>query len=276
MNARRAPNMIFLVAFALVTAACGGSNPGTTAPAGVSTPAVTTSPSATPSPSAEVASNPAPVVQGQPYRPDVPPPSGFVATVDNPYMPWIPGTRWVYEGVSDGRHERNVVEVTDRTRDVMGVTTTVVHDRVFSNGELAEDTFDWYAQDAAGNVWYFGEDTAEYKNGSVSSTRGSWEAGVDGALPGIVMLAQPAVGESYHQEFRRGEAEDVGKVIATGDRVTVPYGPLDQIVVTQDTTPLEPQIIEHKFFAPGIGVVIERVIRGGQEISKLVSFTSPT
>ena len=273
MNARGARSTIIVASLALVAAACGGSNAGTTAPTGASNAPASTGPIASPSPSGEIAANPAPVVKGQPYRPDVPPPDGFVATIDNPYMPWIPGTRWVFEGVSDGQKERNVVVVTDRTRDVMGVPTTVVHDQVFSGGELAEDTFDWYAQDAAGNVWYFGEDTAEYRNGAVTSTAGSWEAGVDGALPGVVMLAQPTVGESYHQEFRKGEAEDVGTVIALDDTVTVPYGPFDRVVVTQDTTPLEPQIVEHKFFAPGVGVVIERVISGAQEVSRLVSFT---
>jgi hypothetical protein len=276
MNARRARTAIVPAGFALVAAACGGSNATTTGPAGASNPPAATSPSATPSPSAEIAANPAPVEKGRPYRPDVPPPSEFVATVDNPYMPWIPGTKMVFEGVSDGQRERNVVVVTDRTKVVMGVTTTVVRDQVFSaNGDLAEDTFDWYAQDAAGNVWYFGEDTAEYQNGSVTSRAGSWEAGVEGAQPGVVMLAQPMVGESYHQEFRKGEAEDVGTVVALDDTVTVPYGPFDSVLVTEDTTPLEPQIVEHKFYAPTIGVVIERVIRGGQEVSRLVSFTPP-
>jgi hypothetical protein len=170
-----------------------------------------------------------------------------------------------------------VVSVTDRTKVILGVTTTVVHDQVFSaNGDLAEDTFDWYAQDRFGNVWYFGEDTAEYANGKVSSTKGSWEAGVGGAQPGVVMLAQPTVGESYHQEFLRGEAEDVGTVVAIDDRVSVPYGSFDHVLVTEDTTPLEPQILEHKFYAPGIGVVLERVLRGGQEVSRLVSYTPPS
>ncbi len=282
MNARRARTTIIAAGLALVAAACGGSNAATTGATGASKAPATTGPStmpsplATPSPSAQIAANPAPVAKGQSYQPDVPPPSEFVATVDNPYMPWIPGTKMVFEGVSDGQRERNVVFVTDRTEMVMGVAATVVHDQVFSaNGDLAEDTFDWYAQDTAGNVWYFGEDTAEYKNGSVTSTAGSWKAGVDGAQPGVVMLAQPTVGEAYHQEFRKGEAEDVGKVIAVGDSVDVPYGPFDKVVVTEDTTPLEPQIVEHKFYAPGIGVVIEHVIRGAQEISKLVSFTPP-
>ena len=109
----------------------------------------------------------------------------------------------------------------------------------------------------------------------VTSRAGSWEAGVDGAQPGVVMLAHPTVGEQYHQEYRKGEADDVGKVIALGKSVSVPYGPLNDIVVTADTTPLEPQILEHKFYAPGIGVVVEHVLRGGQEVSRLVSFSSP-
>ena len=266
MRVRRARTTVVLAGLALVAAACGGSNATTPTPS---------SPAATPSPSAEEAVNPA-GLEGPPYDPEVPPTGDFVATIDNPYMPWIPGTRTAFEGVSDGQRERNVVVVTNRTRVVMGVETTVVHDQVFfANGDLAEDTFDWYAQDSSGNVWYFGEETAEYENGSVTSTKGSWEAGVDGALPGIVMLAQPTVGETYHQEFLKGEAEDVGKVLALDHTVTVPYGPFGRVLVTQDTTPLEPQILEHKFYAPGIGVVMERLVRGGREISRLVSYTAP-
>jgi hypothetical protein len=277
MNARRARTTIVLVGLALLAGACGGTPASSNPPASSSPPApqpVATSPTPAPSPPEEAVANPAPIVQGQPYRPDLPPPEDFVAVIDNPYMPFMPGTRTVFEGVSDGQRERNVVVVTDRTKVILGVTTTVVHDRVFSaNGDLAEDTFDWYAQDRFGNVWYFGEDTAEYDNGKVSSTKGSWEAGVAGAQPGVVMLAQPTVGESYHQEFLKGEAEDVGTVVAIDDRVSVPYGSFDRVVVTEDTTPLEPQILEHKFYAPGIGVVLERVLRGGQEVSRLVSYT---
>ena len=169
--------------------------------------------------------------------------------IDNPYMPFMPGTRTAFEGVSDGERERNVVVVTDRTKMILGVTTTVVHDRVFSaNGDLAEDTLDWYAQDRFGNVWYFGgHGRVRQREGLLDE--GIVEAGVDGAQPGIVMLAQPAVGERYHQEFLKGEAEDVGAVVAIDERVTVPYGSFDRVVVTEDTTPLEPQILEHKFFA---------------------------
>jgi hypothetical protein len=274
MNARCARTTIVFAGFALVAGACGGTQVPSTPP---SPQPLASSPSPVPSPSAEAAPNPAPILKGHTYRPDLPPPEDFVAVIDNPYMPFMPGTRTVFEGVSDGERERNVVSVTDRTKVILGVTTTVVHDQVFSaNGDLAEDTFDWYAQDRFGNVWYFGEDTAEYANGEVSSTKGSWEAGVGGAQPGVVMLAQPTVGESYHQEFLRGEAEDVGTVVAIDDRVSVPYGSFDQVLVTEDTTPLEPQILEHKFYAQGIGVVLERVLRGGQEVSRLVSYTPPS
>src|SRR4249920_2805037 len=255
MNARRARTTIVLAGLTLVAGACGGTQASSTPP---SPQPVASSPSPIASPSAEAVANPAPIVEGQPYRPD---------------LPFLPGTRTVFEGVSDGQRERNVVVVTDRTKAILGVTTTVVHDQVFSaNGDLAEDTFDWYAQDRFGNVWYFGEDTADYANGTISSTNGSWEAGVDGAQPGVVMLAQPMVGESYHQEYLKGEAEDVGTVVALDESVSVPFGSLDQILVTEDTTPLEPQILEHKFFAPGIGVVLERVLSGGREVSRLVSY----
>jgi hypothetical protein len=137
-------------------------------------------------------------------------------------------------------------------------------------GELQELTFDWYTQDVDGNVWYFGEDSKEYANGVVTSTGGSWEAGVNGALPGIIMLADPRVGTAYRQEYYRGEAEDMGKVVALGEHVSVPAGSFDDVVVTQDFTPLEPSILERKYYAPGIGVVLERLVEGGAESSRLV------
>jgi hypothetical protein len=152
----------------------------------------------------------------------------------------------------------------------MGVNTTVVRDQVFVDGELAEDTFDWYAQDRQGNVWYFGEDSREIENGKVVSTEGSWEAGVDGAKPGIVMLGEPRVGDAYRQEFYRGEAEDQARVLALGESMTVPYGSFDQVLVTEDRNPLEPRLLENKLYAPGVGVVLERLVRGGWEILRLV------
>jgi hypothetical protein len=142
-----------------------------------------------------------------------PNPAQFSTTIDNPYLPFVPGTRMVYrERGADGRG-REVVKVTHRTKTIQGVETVVVRDRAYSGGELAEDTRDWYAQDRQGNVWYFGENTKEYENGKVSSTEGSWAAGIDGARPGIAMPGRPQPGERYRQEYYRHHAEDIGTVI---------------------------------------------------------------
>jgi hypothetical protein len=200
-------------------------------------------------------------------RPD---PSAFVDRIDNPWLPFTPGSRWVYEA---GGGERNEVVVTDQTRKVMGITATVVHDTETRNGELIEQTADWFAQDRDGNVWYLGEDTTAFDNGRPSSA-GSWEAGVDGALPGIIMKADPQVGDAYRQEFYRGEAEDMGKVVRIGDAETVPFRSFDGLLVTQDWTPLEPKVVEEKFYAKGVGLVLETTIRGGSGRNELVSYQS--
>jgi hypothetical protein len=233
---------------AVLAAACGAANPQQEGAAG---------------------RNPAAVVDGQAYRPSIDP-EGFVEVVDNPYLPLRPGQRRVYEGHADGERERVVVTVTSQTREVIGVTATVVRDRAFVAGELVEDTFDWFAQDREGNVWYFGEETAEYEDGKVANRAGSWEAGVDGAQPGIVMLAEPRVGDSYRQEFYAGEAEDMGRVRSLDASVTVPSGSFDHVLVTEDWTPLEPDVLEHKFYASGVGVVLERLVRGGEGVLRLV------
>lgn len=177
--------------------------------------------------------------------------------VTNPYFPLTPGTVWVYEGATEDGTERIVVEVLDQTREVAGVVTTVVRDRVYLDGDLIEDTFDWYAQDTAGNVWYMGEETEEYENGEVVTTAGSWEAGVDGATAGVIMPATPTVGQAYYQEFYAGEAEDRGRVLSVGESVTVPAGSFTDCLKTEDTTPLEPDVLEHKYYCPQVGVVLE-------------------
>jgi hypothetical protein len=213
--------------------------------------------------------NPAPYVEGKPYQPAFEP-GDFVQGIDNHYLPFRPGTTLIYQGVSDGERERVEVTTTNETKEILGITATVVRDQVFVEGELAEDTFDWYAQDRAGNVWYLGEDTKEYEKGKVVSTEGSWEAGVDGAQPGVVMLGDPRPGDSYRQEYYRGEAEDVGRVVAVDESVTVPQGAFDKVLVTEDWTPLEPKLLENKFYAPGVGVVFERLVKGGEEVLRLV------
>jgi hypothetical protein len=183
--------------------------------------------------------------------------------------------RWVYESETEDGLERIVVEVTDDTRVVMGVETVVVRDTVTLDGEVIEDTYDWFAQDDDGNVWYFGEDTTAFEDGE-ESTEGSWEAGVDGAHPGIVMFADPEPGDPYYQEFYEGEAEDMGQVLETGKHVSVPAGEFDDVVVTKDWTPLEPDVVENKYYAPGVGVVLEIHVEGGDERVELVEFSSPS
>jgi hypothetical protein len=269
-------------AASIVLAACAPANPSPSAPTepsigqqpsarAVSSPP-STSPSAAPSvalvesPSpAPFARNPAKIVSGTPYRQKIDP-ANFVATIDNPFFPLAPGTKWTYGG-----DEKVVVTVTTDTKMILGVPATVVRDRVFVGGELEEDTFDWFAQDVAGNVWYFGEQTAEYTNGKVSSRAGSWTGGVDGAQPGIVMLAQPRAGDAYRQEYLAGEAEDLAKVTALSGKVTVPAGSYSDVIVTEEWTPLEPSIRERKIYARGVGLVDSRMIRGGTEVVQLVA-----
>lgn len=183
-----------------------------------------------------------------------PDPADFVRDIDNPYLPLTPGNVWRYEVTEGGEVTETIeVRVTTETREVAGVVTTVVHDVVTdASGEVIEDTYDWYAQDAMGNVWYFGEDTTAYDDG-VSSTDGSWEAGVDGARAGLVMAARPRVGDGYQQEFREGVAEDRAEVLSLDET----RGEWTGLVETLDTTPLEPGLEEHKFYAEGLGLVLE-------------------
>jgi hypothetical protein len=164
-----------------------------------------------------------------------------------------------------------VVVVTGDTKDILGVPCVVVRDTVTLDGEVIEDTFDWFAQDADGNVWYFGEDTKEYEDGEVVTTEGSWEAGVDGAEPGIVMEADPQVGDRYRQEFYEGHAEDMATVLSLDETADVPYGSYEDVLMTEDTTPLEPDVLERKFYARGVGVVLEVDVNGGGEREELVS-----
>jgi hypothetical protein len=202
-------------------------------------------------------------------------PAWFVTEIDNPYFPLVPGTTLVYRGESDGEREVVTIEVTEETKEILGVTCVVVKDTVRVAGEVTEFTLDWYAQDVDGNVWYMGEDTEEYEDGKVVTTEGSWEAGVDGALPGVIMPADPQVGSAYTQEHYAGEAEDKGKVVAVGETITVPYGSFEDVVVTEDWTPLEPKFLEHKHYAQGIGVVFEELVRGGEGFLRLVEVRAP-
>jgi hypothetical protein len=185
-------------------------------------------------------------------------PANYTTTIDNEYFPMKPGTTFLYQGGA----EHSEMSITHKTKKVMGVECVVVDDRAWEGDKLIEKTYDWFAQDKEGNVWYFGEDTKEYENGKVVSTKGSWEAGVDGAKPGIVMQADPKVGQSYHQEYYPGEAMDMAKVQSLSESVTVPYGSFDHVLKTREWTPLEPSYAEHKYYAPGVG----QVYGGGSEL----------
>lgn len=204
-----------------------------------------------------------------------PDPRDFTTTIDNPYLPLAPGTVLRYRERGDEGPGRVVVRVTYRTKLVQGVECVVVRDRVFRGGELFEDTRDWYAQDRRGNVWYFGENTKEYEDGKVVSTEGSWKAGRDGARAGIVMKARPKVGDTYYQEYYPGVAEDQATVLSLDETVTVPYGTFDRVLKTKDFTALEPDTVERKFYARGIGVVLEKLVTGGRERVELVSVERP-
>lgn len=200
-------------------------------------------------------------------------PADFVAEIDNPYWPMRPGSTWIYrETEAEGAVQRVEVTVTDRTKTILGIEATVVHDVVTEDGELIEDTFDWYAQDTAGNVWYLGEATEEFENGKVSTTKGSWEAGIDGAQAGIIVPADPEVGMTYRQEHYAGEAEDEGEVLSLDERSEVPFGSFDNVLMTKDTTPLDPDILEHKFYAEGVGPILVLGLSGGVSREELLRY----
>jgi hypothetical protein len=165
------------------------------------------------------------------------------------------------------------VKVTHRTRLIAnGVTARVVRDTATEHGKVIEDTFDWYAQDRRGNVWYLGEDTREYEHGEVVSTKGSWEAGVNGARGGLVMPAHPRPGMQYRQEYLAGEAEDSARVLSVDDQAEVPFGHFKHVLLTKEWNPLEPKVLEYKLYARGVGPVLALTVSGGGDREELVSF----
>ena len=199
-------------------------------------------------------------------------PRDFSTTIDNPFFPLVPNTTFIYLGTKEGSTERDEFAVTGRTKVLARVTCREVHDQVFVDGVLAEDTLDWFAQDTQGNVWYFGEDTKELDaNGNVTSTEGSWQAGVNGAQPGIIMEANPRVGDTYQQEFSAGVAEDMANVVALNKTVNVPYGSFKNCLQTAEFTPLEPGALENKFYASGVGFIQGVALRGGRERLELLT-----
>lgn len=254
--------------------ACGGDTPAASPsqPTGsATTSAPTLSASTSPTGDGAVPAGSAAPVTGV-YAPRIDP-TEFSSTVDNPFLPLRPGMRWDYRSRTEDGVETTVVMVTNKTRTIMGVPCVEVRDTVRLDGEVIEDTLDWYAQHRDGTVWYFGEDTKEYEDGKVVSTEGAWMAGVRGALPGIVMPAQPRVGDRYRQEYYRGHAEDMAEVLSVTERARVPTGSYDGMVMTKDTTPLEPAVLERKYYARGVGPVLTVDVAGGGVRDELVRFT---
>ena len=203
-------------------------------------------------------------------------PADFTTEIDNTYWPMEPGTRWTYRELDPDGVELTVdVTVTDATKTIAnGIEARVVRDTVRQDGEIIEDTFDWYAQDAAGAIWYLGEDTAEFEDGEIVSRGGSFEAGVDGALPGIAVPADPEPGMEYRQEYAAGEAEDNGAVLSVDELVEVPYGRFEGALLTRDTNALEPDVAELKLYAPGVGPVLTLDISGGSGREELLDVTT--
>jgi hypothetical protein len=204
-------------------------------------------------------------------------PDDFTTEIDNPYWPLKVGSRWVYsETDAEGANQRVVVTVTDKTKRIAnGIEARVVRDVVtdLDTGEATEITDDWYAQDQEGNIWYMGEATAEYENGKLVTRAGSFEAGVDGAQPGIIMPADPQVGQAYRQEYYKGEAEDEGAVLSLDAQAEVPAGHYPDALMTQDTNPLEPKVFELKFYAKGVGPVLAVSVSGGTDREELLKYT---
>ena len=204
-----------------------------------------------------------------------PEPSDFTARVDNPWFPLKPGTTYVYRGINHGQPSRDVVTVTHKTKVIEGVSCTVVQDRLYVRGQLRERTTDWYTQDKRGNVWYFGEETAELdESGHVTSTEGTWQAGRNGGKAGIYMPAHPRVGQSGRQEFSAGHAEDQFTVVSLSARVHTAAASSNRALLTKEFTRLEPGVLDHKYYVRGIGTVLEQTVRGGSERNELVSVHS--
>ncbi|MBI5288735.1 MAG: hypothetical protein HY873_07155 [Chloroflexi bacterium] len=257
----RRSSMVTLLAGILIFAACGGGNG---APSGEHSPQPAASPTAAAVPALPQGNAPVELV-----------PADFVSEIDNPYWPMKPGSRWVYnETNADGEQMQVEVTVTSEKKQVLGIDATVVRDVVtlVEDGSVKEDTLDWYAQDVRGNIWYLGEDTKEYEDGAVVSTAGSWEAGVDGAQAGVVVPASPAVGLTYRQEYYAGEAEDRARILSLDERVEVPYGGFDGCLQTEDTTPLDPAVREHKYYCRGVGPALAIDVASGKGREELVEF----
>jgi hypothetical protein len=222
---------------------------------------------------AEPAQSPPPSTLPQGTEPVRLDPANFTTQIDNPYMPVRPGSVWIYSDRDpSGAPQRDVVRVLKRTKVIAGVRALVVHDRATEGSRLIEDTFDWFAQDRQGNVWYLGEATRAYSRGGRTSTAGSWEAGVAGAQAGVVMPAHPAPGLQYRQEYRRGAAEDRARVLSVDDQVQSPFGHFGPALLTKEFSRLEPHDLEYKLYGRGVGLVRAIGVSGDLSVEALVSY----
>ena len=189
--------------------------------------------------------------------------------IDNKYFPLEPGTTMIYNGTSEDREPtRDVFVVTNDTKEILGISTRVVHDDAYVKGEHEETTDDWFAQDDNGNVWYMGEYTTDLTEDG--SHEGSWEAGKNGAKAGIIMEAQPRVGDTYDQEVAKDVAEDKGSILSLNEKVCVPYGCFSNVLQTEDINPLEPDVVENKYYAQDIGYIKGVIVKGAEEVETLV------
>ena len=260
---RRTSIALMTLLLAASVAACGGGRTATRESAAATT-GTAARPSKAPTQTPRLPRG------GEPVRLD---PARFTAEIDNPYWPMAPGSRWVYrETDADGNDQRVEVTVTSETKKILGIDARVVHDIATSNGQVQEDTYDWYAQDDRGTVWYWGADTMEYTAGWGAPPDGSWQGGVAGAQPGILVPAHPHPGVAYRQEYYKGQAEDGAQVLRLGMRVKGPAGMFDHVLVTKEFTPLEPDVVEHKFYAPGVGQVLAITVSGGSSRQELLQF----
>lgn len=202
-------------------------------------------------------------------------PSNFVSSVDNKYFKLTPGTKYAYKIKTEEGLETIETVVTEVTKKILGVTTIEVRDKSWLDDELTEDTKDWYAQDKDGNVWYFGEAVDNYEDGKLADHGGSWQAGIDGAKPGIIMKADPRIGDSYYQEYYKGKAEDRGDVISLSEKVSLTYGDFKDCLETKDYSRLEPALIEYKYYCPEVGFLTQEKenVDGNPHTIELVSVT---
>jgi hypothetical protein len=202
-------------------------------------------------------------------------PGDFSLGIDNPYFPLPVGRTWVYRGTRDRQSQIDRVTVTSKTKLVAeGITARVIRDVATHNGKLLEKTDDWYAQDNQGNVWYLGEDTTAYLPDGQADKSGSWEAGVNDAEPGIIMLAKPQIPDAYRQELLKGEAEDTAWIINRGGSVSAPFGTFHRTLRTLEFARIEPGVVDQKIYAAGIGIVSEKALTGPQEVAQLVRMTT--